>query len=168
MKCQNCNTKEATSHITEIINGNKHEMYLCSECAAKLKTGMDFGIGDFLGGLFGGSKVKLPSEESQKRKDVCDCCGMDFNEFLQKGRLGCGNCYRIFGDRLQRPLKQIHGTCEHIGKVPTRIGGELKISREITKLEAELNQAVLKQEFEKAAELRDEISRLRAENQKEV
>ena len=132
MKCQNCNTKEATSHITEIINGNKHEMYLCSECAAKLKT------------------------------------GMDFNEFLQKGRLGCGNCYRIFGDRLQRPLKQIHGTCEHIGKVPTRIGGELKISREITKLEAELNQAVLKQEFEKAAELRDEISRLRAENQKEV
>lgn len=174
MKCQKCNMREATSHITEIINGKKQEIHLCSQCAAesvefqKMKNSMDFGIGDFLGGIFGGGKLKSAIGESGTRTDVCPLCGMPFDDFLRRGRLGCGECYNVFKSRLERPLKQIHGTCEHVGKVPSRIGGALKRDRQISRLEAELNAAVLKQEFEKAAELRDEINRLKEQKEGEA
>lgn len=171
MKCQKCHEREATSHMTEIINGKKQELHLCSECAAEspefqnMKMGMDFGIGDFLGGIFGGTKSK--SIGGGTVTDACPLCGMLFDDFLKNGRLGCGECYSVFGNRLERPLKQIHGTCEHVGKIPSRMGGTLKKERQLAGLESELNAAVLKQEFEKAAELRDKIKELK-KNEGEV
>ncbi|MBQ2613840.1 MAG: UvrB/UvrC motif-containing protein [Clostridia bacterium] len=173
MKCQKCQMREATSHMTEVINGVKQELHLCSECAAAspefqaMKHGMDFGIGDFLGGIFGG-KSKSIAGESAPQKMVCPDCKMPFEEFLQKGRLGCGTCYSVFRNRLERPLKQIHGTCEHIGKVPSRMGESLRVDRQISHLEQELNAAVMKQEFEKAAQLRDQILELKQQNQEEA
>ena len=86
---------------------------------------------------------------------------MAFEEFLRKGRLGCGECYTAFRTKLERPLKQIHGTSEHLGKVPSRMGGTLKRDRQISSLEKELNEAVMKQDFEKAAEIRDKIKEIK-------
>ena len=172
MKCQKCHEREATSHMTEIINGRKQELHLCAQCAAEapefqnMKIGMDFGIGDFLGGIFSGGKTK--NIGSGISTAVCPECGMPFDDFLRKGRLGCGTCYSVFKSRLERPLKQIHGTCEHVGKVPSRMGGELRRDRQISHLESELNAAVLKQEFEKAAELRDKINELKNSKDSEV
>ena len=171
MLCQRCQKNEANTHLTRIINGKKQELHLCSECAAKapefqsIKDGMEYEIGGFLGGIFGNKMKTIGNEEAQG--DVCPDCKMHFEEFLNTGRLGCGTCYQVFRDRLARPLRQIHGTGEHIGKVPSRVGGELKRSRMISKLEAELNAMVLKQEFEKAAELRDKIRELKSETQDE-
>ena len=173
MKCQKCQVREATSHITEVINGKKQELHLCSQCAAEspefqaMKQNVDFGIGDFLGGIFG-SKPKTLNGEGTPRSSACPDCGMPFEEFLQKGRLGCGTCYSVFRNRLERPLRQIHGTCDHLGKIPSRIGGTLKAERQVSQLEAELNAAVMKQEFEKAAELRDRIKELKEQNQGEA
>ncbi len=169
MKCQRCHEREATTHMTEIHNGKKQELHLCSACAAQspelqtMKSGMDFGIGDFLGGIFGGSKVKTLNHEPQQKTRVCPDCGMPFEYFLQKGRLGCGGCYEAFRGYLERPLHQIHGTCEHVGKVPSRMGGTLQLNRKLAKLETALHTAVAKQEFEKAAKLRDQIIACKAE-----
>ncbi len=168
MKCQKCQLREATNHITEVINGQKMELHLCAECAAQseefqdMKAGFDFGIGDFIGGIFGG-KQKTLSNDVAKQTMVCPGCGMPFEDFLHKGRLGCGECYSVFRGRLERPLRQIHGTCDHVGKIPSRIGGELQRSRQIAKLENELSSAIAKQEFERAAELRDQIKELQKE-----
>lgn len=167
MKCQKCQMREATNHITEVINGKKMELHLCSECAAKseefqsVKSGFDFGIGDFLGGIFGGKQKSLSGDAVPKSGDVCPVCGMHFESFLRKGRLGCGECYSVFRNRLERPLRQIHGTSEHVGKVPKRAGDALIRSRQLSRLEAELSDAVIKQEFERAAELRDRINELK-------
>lgn len=172
MLCQRCQEREANTHLTQIINGQKQELHLCAECAAKapefqsVKDSMEFGIGDFLGGIFGSKVKSIGGREVQN--GVCPDCKMPFEEFLNTGRLGCGTCYKVFRDRLERPLRQIHGTGEHVGKVPSRVGGELKRSRMISKLEAELNAMVLKQEFEKAAELRDKIRALKDEAEKEA
>lgn len=173
MKCQKCQMREATRHITKVINGMKKELHLCSECAATsaefqaMKQNMDFGIGDFLGGIFG-AKPKTLSGESTPRTAVCPDCKMPFEEFLRKGRLGCGTCYSVFRNRLERPLRQIHGTCEHIGKIPSRMGGSLKLGRQVSHLEAELNAAVMRQDFEKAAELRDRIQEMKQQNREEA
>ena len=50
MLCQNCKKRQATIHITRIINGRKVEMHLCAQCAAELGlTGEDFGFPGFSG-----------------------------------------------------------------------------------------------------------------------
>ena len=36
MLCQHCKKNQANTHIKRVINGEKTEMDLCSECAAKL------------------------------------------------------------------------------------------------------------------------------------
>lgn len=168
MKCQKCNKNEANTHYTQIINGKKTEYFLCSECAAKSEEIGSFNLNfdnefdNFLSGFFGGSS--LPKQEFiGSAPTVCDCCKMTFNEFLKGGRLGCSECYDTFASRLLKPLKQIHGSHQHTGKVPERMGGELKKTRKIEKLENELSQAVSEQNFEKAAELRDKIRDLRKE-----
>lgn len=166
MKCQKCNQREATTHMTQIINGVKSEYHLCSECAKDspemtgFKHGFDFGVGDFLSGIFAPQKQ---SPSALKSGGICPTCGMSFSVFLNHGKLGCSDCYGAFRGRLAEPLRQIHGTCEHIGKVPGRMGGKVKTAREVSRLEAELNAAVMKQDFERAAQLRDKINEIKKE-----
>jgi protein arginine kinase activator len=38
MLCQNCNEKEATVQLTKIVNGEKTELHLCEDCAAKKRS----------------------------------------------------------------------------------------------------------------------------------
>ncbi len=164
MKCEKCGKKEATTHVTKIVNGYKEEHHLCSDCAAglkeykEMKSGMNFGIGDFLTGMISGGKQAANAERTADR---CPTCNMGYDEFLKSGKLGCGDCYTTFKARLQRPVKQIHGTVEHIGKAPKRGGGGVMLGRRISALEAELSAAVLRQDFEMAAKLRDEIRDLK-------
>lgn len=166
MKCQKCNKKEATTHYTQIINGKKTEYYLCEDCAGASKEISAFGAGfeddfnNFFSGFFGNG---FPDhrENPSLTSDICDVCKMSFGEFLKTGKLGCSNCYNAFSSRLLRPLKQIHGRAEHTGKIPSRMGGELKLCREIEKLEAKMKEAIETQDFEQAAKLRDEIKELK-------
>ena len=156
--------------MTKIVNGYKEELHLCAECAAKsdeykeMKSSMSFGIGDFLTGMLGGGKHSIGGETTDS---ICPTCHMAYKEFLQTGKLGCGDCYSAFKSRIGRPIKQIHGTVEHIGKVPRRGAGRLMANRRISSLEEKLNAAVLKQDFETAAKLRDEIRDIKEQNKRE-
>lgn len=170
MKCEFCKKREATTHITKIVNGYKKELHLCSECAKnsaeykEMNMGMNFGIGDFLTGILSGGKHQsMPPRESESV--VCPTCGMTYSEFLKTGKLGCGDCYSLFKNRIAGPIRRIHGTCEHIGKLPKRLGGTVMRDKRISELEAKLNAAVLKQDFENAAKLRDEIKALKTGNE---
>ncbi len=170
MKCEKCNKREATTHVTRIINGYKEEYHLCSKCAAeqngfKESNPLNFGISDFLTGIItGGKQSQIAGEHGIAS---CPTCNMTYNEFLKTGRLGCGDCYTAFGDRLIRPIRQIHQATEHLGKIPKRGGGSVMLNKKISELEAKLKDAVNKQEFEEAAKLRDEIKDLKNGNNKE-
>lgn len=168
MKCERCGKNEATENVFSIVNGKKSNLKLCAECAKKLSEEImpDYSsiydtIGSLTSGFFGNafsSGIKEP--EVLKAASRCPVCGMSYDAFASGGKLGCGECYKTFHDRMLRPLKQIHGTYEHIGKIPGRAGGKLKVSRRIDSLKQRLSDAVQKQEFERAAELRDEIKKL--------
>ncbi len=40
----------------------------------------------------------------------CDVCGMTYKEFMETGRFGCENCYRVFKSRT---VKKIKDSIEH-------------------------------------------------------
>lgn len=162
MKCFKCGKNEATTQYTKIVNGVKSQTFLCSECAGLVEEKeFNFGFENDLNNFFSGFFGTLPQAQPKKKEDVCPFCNMSFSDFLKDSRLGCAVCYETFSEKLAGPFKQIHGSSFHTGKVPERAGKEIKNTRKLKKLEDELSVCIEKQEFEKAAELRDKIKELK-------
>ncbi len=164
MMCQKCGQKEATVHLTRIVNGEKTELYLCEDCAEEMghisiTSGDPFSFNNLLAGILK-PEIGGTSLTTGKEKYSCDRCGMTYEEFSKKGVFGCPDCYDKFADRLEPLIKRIHGSSRHVGKIPERQAGDLKIRKNIAQLRDKMQEAVEKEEFEKAAELRDEIHSL--------
>ena len=161
MLCQNCEQKEATVHLTKIINGEKTEVFLCENCAEE--TGQlafesePFSFQNLLAGIL---NPELSSSFTKTRELKCDTCGLSYKKFSEKGLLGCSQCYQEFADCLEPLIKRIQGSNEHQGKVPKRQGGDLRIKKEIKELRTRINILVKEENFEKAAEIRDKIHEL--------
>jgi len=164
MICQNCQKRTANVHFTQVVNNTKVEMYLCEQCAkekGQLNIGSPFTYSDFFSGVMNFNPGAQYYAKPQCQP-VCDKCGMSFEEFQRQGKLGCSNCYELFGDRLDPLLKRLHGNTGHTGKVPASVSKSLRKSKEIEELKELLNKAVQSEEYEKAAEIRDRIKMLEA------
>lgn len=173
MVCNECQKRPATIHYTKIINNEKTEVHLCEECAKE--KGMDlefnldpgFPINDFIAGLMDVDK-SLDSQEIKQdvhhpEKLQCDKCNLTYSQFSQISKLGCSNCFDVFSRGLDPLLKKIHGKTSHTGKVPKRAGGNLKLKKEIEEKKEELQECIKREDYERAAELRDEIKKLEQE-----
>ncbi|MBO8158005.1 UvrB/UvrC motif-containing protein [Thermosyntropha sp.] len=169
MYCDECKIRPATVHLTQIINGQMIQMHLCEQCAAKKGASVfnsadtGFSIPNLLGTLFSNvynvQGISSPAVSSVS----CPNCGMDFERIRQTGKLGCSECYFTFERELEPTLRRVHGNSQHIGKVPRRGGGKVMLKKKIEELKNRLQRAVAREEYEKAAEIRDEIKRLEKE-----
>lgn len=169
MLCERCNQRQATVHLTQVINNKKVEMNICEYCANELQQeawgfSPQFNLHKFLGSL-------IENDFSQAVKidthDNCSKCGISKNSFAKGGLLGCPSCYQSFHSQIIPLVRRVHGTIQHTGKVPKRTGGKVRIRKEIMDLKRKLQQAVNKEEFEKAAMLRDQIKQLEEKLNKE-
>lgn len=166
MLCQKCQERPANVHFTQVVNNHRTELYLCEQCAGEmgqLKMGAPININDVFSGFLGlGNALQRPT--AQIREHRCEKCGMSFEDFQKTGKLGCGSCYEAFGEKLRPIIKRFHGNNEHTGKAPESISQTIRTSRELGKLKDSLNRAIQNEEYEKAAELRDQIKALEAES----
>lgn len=170
MQCDECGKRPATVHITKIENGKKTERHLCEQCAVEnnaLSINTTFSINDILTGLMNTGNV-LPLKKDMAKELKCEVCGLSYSRFKETGRFGCSHCYEVFGDRLDPLFKKLHGNTGHIGKIPNRAGGRIRLAREIDKLKQELNAAISSEEYERAAEIRDRIRALSSKEQGEL
>jgi protein arginine kinase activator len=162
--CQECKERPASLHFTKIINGEKTEMHLCEHCA-KEKGEMipgtnSFSIHHLLSGLL---NFQQPFSEKTSDQDIskelqCKKCGMTYTQFTNVGRFGCSNCYRTFNPKLNPVFKKIHsGNTSHSGKIPKRIGSSLHEKRKLHEMKKQLQELIMKEEFEEAAVFRDQI-----------
>lgn len=162
MLCQECRRNEANIHIVKNIEGKQSELNLCEQCARK-KEELDFSFEPqfSLHKLFAAmlDQKSLQGKRSKAGDSSLQCpsCSLSFAQFSQIGRLGCSECFSAFSDRLQPLLRKIHGSCNHTGKVPSRLRTKVNLLREIDQLKEELQQKVENEEFEEAALLRDRI-----------
>lgn len=169
MLCQKCHKREANVHFTQILNGIKTESYLCSQCANqndKFTFSPQLNLGDFLWGFPGVAESGGLTETEQPREVRCDFCGMSFDDFRKTGKVGCANCYRTFRENLNPILRRLHGNTEHKGKIPGKLTECIKTGNEIEKLKEELTAAIGREEYERAAELRDRIRKLESSGNK--
>lgn len=163
MLCQSCGKRQATTHIKTILNGELKEYDLCPECAQKMGYGSFFGnIGFDLDKLFGSFMDGFTGTARPQKR--CQCCGSSFEDIAKSGKVGCANCYDIFYEELLPSVQRIHGRTSHTGKLAHSAGTQVRVRNELAKLKAELEQAIKAQEFEKAAELRDQIRELEKTN----
>jgi len=143
MNCQQCGVQGASFHYQVNINGQVHELDLCADCAAELQgavrsggTSRLGGLSDlFSGSLFGGS-------------------------LLEQAFLG-----NRPGVNQARESTRLHATPHVVpepseAKIPLEADMSLKERRQLNALRAELRSVIEAENFERAAELRDEIHRL--------
>lgn len=158
MICNVCGTKDATIHLTEIVNGKMAEVHICEACAEEKGTEFKtyFNFGDLLAGVpglenaLGGPGKKTPL--------VCKGCGMNYTDFAKNGRLGCAACYASFQKPLEVVIKQVQRSNAHVGKKPSRIPKETRSVHDLRQLQERLRKSIQSEAFEEAARLRDEIA----------
>jgi protein arginine kinase activator len=157
MICESCKKNSATVHLTEIVHKMKKEIHLCEPCAQQkgmaIKT--SFSISELLGAVLD------PSQKNNPLKDeICPNCQASFSTFRRLGRLGCGNCYKVFKGDLLPLFEKIHGATQHRGKAPKRVSEALAKEKELRDLEKNLQEAIRNEQYEEAARLRDRIHSL--------
>ena len=157
MQCQSCK-EPATVHLTEIVNGEKIERHLCENCAHKegitIKTQIP--LNELL------NNIVTAQEDADELADLsCPHCGLSWSEFRKAGLLGCPNDYLAFERPLRNLIERAHeGASVHVGKVPRNAEGGISDQVQLRKLRKELEQAIDKEDYEKAARIRDEIKHL--------
>lgn len=166
MTCEICNEREASVHLTQVIDGKVKKMHLCEQCASK--SGIDVNGPLSITDILLGMGVPKPAAEAAATladpagpERTCPRCHMRRSDFKKGGRFGCAECYEAFADELPPLLKQMHRSDHHVGKVPAGMGTKLRAAAELTALQAALKKAVTNEEFEQAARLRDRIEALR-------
>lgn len=157
MMCDICLKNPATTHIKKVVNGVAKEKHLCSYCAAKegYSNFGDISFANMLASVF--SENHRDNLIAAKR---CQCCGASFSDIAQSGKVGCSECYTVFKEQLLPSLGRLHGKTVHVGEVPNGQENDQNPAEKIKQLREQLNDAIKNEEFEKAAEIRDEIKGL--------
>lgn len=162
MTCNLCGTREATIHLTEIVNEQMVEIHICENCAQEKGTEFKthFSIGDLISSLGEGEK----SVKNPEKKLVAKCpeCGMTYDDFGKTGRLGCPACYDAFLKYLLPLIKRVQKSPFHIGKRPAHAPAQVPAIRkgDLRLLQERLRKCIQDEAFEEAARVRDEIKTL--------
>lgn len=174
MNCHMCGQREATTHLLELINGERKSVWLCDICASgRAENGGDGPGLPHLGdaGSLSGESASLASFLGQVaaagdgtvRVAACPACGYEIKSFQDNNRLGCPKCYVHFRTQVLPILARYHRHASHLGKVPRQAGGLASQQGEITRLRVSLEKSIRGEDYEEAARLRDVMRKLIAE-----
>lgn len=221
MLCERCQKTPATVHVDEVQAfhgpGNPDnkvaQQHLCEACAQTAdlpNVAVQQKTMDEVWKLLQMSALKSHKKPAAQPL-TCGDCGMTLDALRRKGRVGCAACYTVFAQYLTGLLERMHGSTEHVGRLPEGAaeahaeavassagpsvdegvaqggptGGPVPASSPKAEADApaesaaesaaesparmrarmadELQRAINEEDFERAAELRDELARLDAE-----
>ncbi len=156
MMCEKCGINPAAVTLTQVINGKKTVKKLCAACAQENNIYKDLNMDLGFSSLF--SSFFNEGEQAKSVDEKCPLCSLTRSELLKSGKPGCASCYTTFESTMTPLLKKIHLTKTHTGKVLGKSGAPSE--NRIDLLKAQLKEAIEKEEYEKAAKLRDEIKEM--------
>ncbi|HIC22861.1 MAG TPA: hypothetical protein EYO84_05505 [Planctomycetes bacterium] len=161
MLCEKCQQNEATVHLTDVANQVKQEYHLCSECArvhgvsvpAQFQKFKSFTLPDF----FTHQSQESDTEQAESPPENCPRCKMSYSKFRRDGKFGCSHDFTVFRSTLEDLFKKIHNSSQHIGRTPSCFRKENSHRIQLDGLREELKRAVQGEQYEKAAEIRDQM-----------
>ena len=173
MKCSVCKNDNAIIHIREYTDSGIRKINLCLECA--LKRGFNASLENIDNML---SKIirnifNEPDKTRNGRKSarniqkediislVCPSCGTTVQDFTNTLELGCPVCYSVFDRIIDLILFNHNNSLNYLGKLPDEIKIVNIQKDRLRKLKKELIEHVNNENFNKAALVRDEISKLK-------
>ena len=183
MLCSYCGKREVEVLIKQVVNQEVHDLKLCRECAEEMgfispdipSITISFSLNE--ADLQKQKKMMRLQKKNAEIHDalVCSSCGMEYKEFRQNGILGCPTCYESFRFSLGAYLQRVQGAESHWGGMSDMFS-DIKVLKDeqgavstiscdekqtgIKRLELDIADAVLKEDYERAAELRDTLKRL--------
>jgi protein arginine kinase activator len=166
MKCERCGKHDAAIKLTRIEKtGHAVQILLCAACAAETspfqknilqkQASFDLLLKELLKQQGAG-----PEEEFEGEVPACTSCGLEFTAYRKTFMLGCPDCYDSFAEMLEADLQRLHRATRHLGEAPGGSGETLVLHEQIRNCREELKSAVEFEDYERAAFLRDEITRL--------
>lgn len=169
--CQSCGHRPAVVEFIQVSGDERREMSLCRECA--LSVGMRAQVEAFQRLsqlLMQQGHPAVPDDARALLQAKCSRCETVFETFMQTGLLGCPQCYADFHELLLPLLRRMHGVVRQIGsegvepprKEPDAVtdseNAALPDTRE--QMEVALHLALLEEDYERAAVLRDKLHKL--------
>jgi len=185
MLCEYCKTNEAVIFIEESSGSGTRTFRLCKKCAAECGIYKEGQLHLDIENLIKQSDIEEKLEDDFLPGDIpvdytdetdslkCPRCGLTEDELLSSDgivRAGCPECYKAFSPLLKPMLGELHRGKTHNeaekGSAKTREEKTLDDRRgsSLKELQKELAHAVGKEAYEKAAELRDQITELKNNN----
>ena len=134
-----------------ISGGRSVTRRICTQCMLQLRRPSVYTIQMTLLGT-------LPQQETELH---CPACGRSEQTVRRTGRLGCPKCYQAF-EPLLTPLVEQLGSMQRKDTPSDVASVPQPAENEIDRLREEMFRAVNAEEYERAAELRDEIRALQA------
>lgn len=159
--CDGCK-KPATVHLTEISGGKKIEKHYCETCPKLTGEAISQKGHTPINELLNNFVLAHSGTQAKETAVVCASCSMTWADFKTAGLLGCENDYAVFEKELTSIIQRAHeGATHHVGKVPARraSGGTIVARRRnvLSKLRKDLAGAIEKEDYERAAAIRDQI-----------
>ena len=164
MLCDICKERESVLSYTRIKDDGIEEVHLCEVCAeAKFKR--DFkGYQNIIPQIENALKniFQFTANSNQDEEAIsCEYCGKSFSQLKATGSLGCPKCYESCGNEIKKYLNALNINLKYRGKIPKNAESYLVFNRKLEDLKERLDLAINLEEYEKAAELRDEIKKLK-------
>jgi len=163
-KCDRCDQDATVTEVT-VSNGQKVERHLCEVCAREAgiavhPASLEKLMTNLVMQHVAGAMADAPAGPPKAVANACQECGLTFAEFRQKGLLGCPACFKAFEAQLAPMIERAHqGATHHCGKAPARAAQTEAVQHRLSALRKQLADAVAAEQYERAAVLRDELSR---------
>ena len=174
MICERCQKKKASVIHRDQRVGRMSVRHLCAECTEVLESTGELQdisaafppyiapLADDEGGRFPlFSTVTSPGGNTRtKSHPKCPLCGMTHAELIAGGRAGCPQCYEVFSEAISGALCAVQGKSSHVGRIPNAVRMRKERGIRLAALRESLREAIVSEQFERAAGLRDEIRAL--------
>jgi protein arginine kinase activator len=150
-----CCPNPAVVHETLVHNGVKTEVHLCAEHAAERGYILPTATGS---SLIATKLVEKASATAARAVKTCPNCGMTMQSLRESGLVGCATCYRHFEEELGTLIERTQdGATAHVGRHPSQASSLIDRAAARNRISRELREAVSREEYERAARLRDEL-----------
>lgn len=189
MKCERCGN-EASVSVKAIVNGYEHDFYLCDDCMKLYTdmgvTNEDMSDGKFHKINFNKSNLEnlvqkfVPSLDEMIdgyyefkynlnnlpynymegiNQNTCPNCG-NLESNIRQGIFGCEECYKLSENLTHKVIKTYNNYDGYSGNLP-KVEREFKeVALEIKSLQEKLQHSVETEDYEQAANLKEQIDDL--------